>query len=85
MYVLTGAEPGAFAVLVKLRHALADGMRAVAIGAGIFDQIAGAGAAGARRERSVPPRSWLPGPHQVVGFARDRLEEVGRRRHRRRP
>lgn len=78
MYVLTGAEPGAFAVLVKLHHALADGMRAVAIGAGIFDQIAGAGAAGARRERSVPPRSWLPGPHQVVGFARDRLEEVGR-------
>ncbi|MFE4641001.1 wax ester/triacylglycerol synthase domain-containing protein, partial [Streptomyces sp. NPDC056730] len=29
-----------FAVLVKLHHALADGMRAVAIGAGIFDQIA---------------------------------------------
>ncbi|MBT2493742.1 wax ester/triacylglycerol synthase family O-acyltransferase [Streptomyces sp. ISL-96] len=78
MYVLTAAESGTFAVLVKLHHALADGMRAVAIGAGIFDQIAGAGAAGARRERSVPPRSWLPGPHQVVGFARDRLEEVGR-------
>ncbi|MGX1885059.1 wax ester/triacylglycerol synthase family O-acyltransferase [Streptomyces sp. NPDC055287] len=78
MYVLTAAGSGTFAVLVKLHHALADGMRAVAIGAGIFDQIAGAGAAGARRERSVPPRSWLPGPHQVVGFARDRIEEVGR-------
>ncbi|MET9512477.1 wax ester/triacylglycerol synthase family O-acyltransferase [Streptomyces flavidovirens] len=78
MYVLTAPGSRAFAVLVKLHHALADGMRAVAIGAGIFDQIAGARAAGARRERSVPPRSWLPGPHQVVGFARDRLEEVGR-------
>ncbi|MGW7055683.1 wax ester/triacylglycerol synthase family O-acyltransferase [Streptomyces sp. NPDC054887] len=78
MYVLTAGDSGAFAVLVKLHHALADGMRAVAIGAAIFDQIAGAGAAGARRERGVPPRSWLPGPHQVVGFARDRIEEVGR-------
>ncbi|MBT2511073.1 wax ester/triacylglycerol synthase family O-acyltransferase [Streptomyces sp. ISL-98] len=79
MYVLTsGTAPGPFAVLVKLHHALADGMRAVAIGAGIFDQIAGARAAGARRERSVPPRSWLAGPRQVVGFARDRIEEVGR-------
>ncbi|WP_274564386.1 wax ester/triacylglycerol synthase family O-acyltransferase [Streptomyces spiramyceticus] len=79
MYVLTGGTaPGPFAVLVKLHHALADGMRAVAIGAGIFDQIAGARAAGARRERSVPPRSWLAGPRQVVGFARDRIEEVGR-------
>ncbi|OEJ23947.1 diacylglycerol O-acyltransferase [Streptomyces agglomeratus] len=78
MYVLTAADSGMFAVLVKLHHALADGMRAVAIGAGIFDQIAGAGAAGARRERSVPPRSWLPGPHQVVGFARDRIEELSR-------
>ncbi|MGW7197490.1 wax ester/triacylglycerol synthase family O-acyltransferase [Streptomyces chryseus] len=78
MYVLTAADTGTFAVLVKLHHALADGMRAVAIGAGIFDQIAGASTAGARTERRVPPRSWLPGPHQVVGFARDRIEEVGR-------
>ncbi|WP_241776165.1 wax ester/triacylglycerol synthase family O-acyltransferase, partial [Streptomyces exfoliatus] len=34
MYLLTGAPDGSFAVLVKLHHALADGMRAVAIGAG---------------------------------------------------
>ncbi|WP_302885499.1 wax ester/triacylglycerol synthase domain-containing protein, partial [Streptomyces venezuelae] len=40
MYLLSGAPDGSFAVLVKLHHALADGMRAVAIGAGIFDEIA---------------------------------------------
>ena len=47
MYVLTGEDDGAFAVLVKLHHALADGMRAVAIGAGILDQLAAAAAPGA--------------------------------------
>ncbi|MFE1958668.1 wax ester/triacylglycerol synthase family O-acyltransferase [Streptomyces sp. NPDC059479] len=71
-----GGEP--FAVLVKLHHALADGMRAVAIGAGIFDQIADERAAGVRRARPVPPRSWLPGPWQVAGLARGRIEELGR-------
>ncbi|MFJ9210134.1 wax ester/triacylglycerol synthase family O-acyltransferase [Streptomyces sp. NPDC102264] len=71
-----GGRP--FAVLVKLHHALADGMRAVAIGAGIFDQIADARAAGDRRTRPVPPRSWLPGPWQVAGLARGRIEELGR-------
>lgn len=81
MYVLTsgGAQAGrSFAVLVKLHHALADGMRAVAIGAGIFDQIADARAAGIRRARPAPPRSWLPGPWQVADRARDRIGELGR-------
>ncbi|MFE3120751.1 wax ester/triacylglycerol synthase family O-acyltransferase [Streptomyces niveus] len=83
MYVLTGGEGGAqagrsFAVLVKLHHALADGMRAVAIGAGIFDQIADARAAGTRRARPAPPRSWLPGPWQMADRARDRIGELGR-------
>lgn len=91
MYILTGgdapraaapdgaAEAGPrFAVLVKLHHALADGMRAVAIGAGIFDQIADARAAGTRRARPTPPRSWLPGPWQVADMAKDRLGELGR-------
>ncbi|MFE2034726.1 wax ester/triacylglycerol synthase family O-acyltransferase [Streptomyces scopuliridis] len=74
--VAGGGRP--FAVLVKLHHALADGIRAVAIGAGIFDQIADARAAGGRRARPVPPRSWLPGPWQVAGLARGRIEELGR-------
>ncbi|MER5890392.1 wax ester/triacylglycerol synthase family O-acyltransferase [Streptomyces sp. NPDC001941] len=76
MYLLTGRPGGPFAVLVKLHHALADGLRAVAIGAGIFDQIGGPAAA-PRRTRTVPPRSWLPGPRQIAGAARDRLEEFG--------
>lgn len=80
MYLLSGAGGGPFAVLVKLHHALADGMRAVAIGAGIFDQIAvaGTGRGAARRRTPVPPRSWLPGPHKVAGAALDRIGEVGR-------
>ncbi|ORT56116.1 wax ester/triacylglycerol synthase family O-acyltransferase [Streptomyces sp. CB03238] len=78
MYLLTGAPGGPFAVLVKLHHALADGMRAVAIGAGIFDQIAGTRTPGRRRPRPVPPRSWLPGPLNVAGAARGRIEELGR-------
>ncbi|MBD0741777.1 wax ester/triacylglycerol synthase family O-acyltransferase [Streptomyces sp. CBMA152] len=79
MYVLTGPDdgrPGApFAVLVKLHHALADGMRAVAIVAGILDQLA---AAPKRRGRPAPARSWLPGPRAVAGFARDRVGEATR-------
>ncbi|MFD9502919.1 wax ester/triacylglycerol synthase family O-acyltransferase [Streptomyces sp. NPDC060035] len=80
MYLLCGAGGGPFAVLVKLHHALADGMRAVAIGAGIFDQIAaaGTGRGAARRRTPVPPRSWLPGPHKVAGAALDRIGDVGR-------
>lgn len=83
MYVISGADEGPFAVLVKLHHALADGMRAVAIGAGIFDEIASLGTrarggVSARRARPVPPRSWMPGPRQVAGFALGRLEDLSR-------
>ncbi|WP_329073671.1 wax ester/triacylglycerol synthase family O-acyltransferase [[Kitasatospora] papulosa] len=80
MYLLDSPGDGPFAVLVKLHHALADGMRAVAIGAGIFDQIASAGAdrGAVNRRTPVPPRSWLPGPYEVAGMARERLGEVGR-------
>ncbi|MFE5483872.1 wax ester/triacylglycerol synthase family O-acyltransferase [Streptomyces sp. NPDC056527] len=78
MYLLTGAPDGSFAVLVKLHHALADGMRAVAIGAGIFDEIAAVRRYGGRRTRAVPPRSWLPGPGRIMGAARERIEDIGR-------
>ncbi|MEU3187953.1 wax ester/triacylglycerol synthase family O-acyltransferase [Streptomyces sp. NPDC006923] len=87
MYVLTpegettggaGEDGRPFAVLVKLHHALADGMRAVTIGAGIFDQIADARSAGTHRVRPVPPTSWLPGPWQVADQALARIVELGR-------
>ncbi|MDQ0792470.1 wax ester/triacylglycerol synthase family O-acyltransferase [Streptomyces sp. B1I3] len=80
MYLLDGAGDGPFAVLVKLHHALADGMRAVAIGAGIFDQVAaaGTGRGAVRRRAPLPPRPWLPGPYEVAGMALDRIGDVGR-------
>ncbi|MFJ8776207.1 wax ester/triacylglycerol synthase family O-acyltransferase [Streptomyces microflavus] len=79
MYLIGGADNGPFAVLVKLHHALADGMRAVAIGAGIFDEIAATAARpGARGRPAVPPRSWLPDPREVAGMALGRIGEVGR-------
>ncbi|MYY04686.1 MULTISPECIES: wax ester/triacylglycerol synthase family O-acyltransferase [unclassified Streptomyces] len=83
MYLIDGPADGPFAVLVKLHHALADGMRAVAIGAGIFDEIASAtarprSAAPSARPRPVPPRSWMPGPRQVAGLALGRIEDLGR-------
>ncbi|MEU5717005.1 wax ester/triacylglycerol synthase family O-acyltransferase [Streptomyces sp. NPDC020403] len=79
MYLLDSSGDGPFAVLVKLHHALADGMRAVAIGAGIFDQIASAGAGRpARRRAPLPPRPWPPGPYEVAGMALDRIGDVGR-------
>ncbi|MGW3332002.1 wax ester/triacylglycerol synthase family O-acyltransferase [Streptomyces rubiginosohelvolus] len=80
MYLICGADGGPFAVLVKLHHALADGMRAVAIGAGIFDEIAAVTSARttARGRAPVPPRSWLPDPREMAGMALGRIGEVGR-------
>ncbi|MFJ2022223.1 wax ester/triacylglycerol synthase family O-acyltransferase [Streptomyces sp. NPDC087897] len=80
MYLLCGADGAPFAVLVKLHHALADGLRAVAIGAGIFDEIAAVTSARAT-SRSLPPvapRSWLPDPREMAGMALGRIGEVGR-------
>jgi len=78
MYLIGGADDGPFAVLVKLHHALADGMRAVAIGAGIFDEIATTTRSATRGLPAVPPRSWLPDPREVAGMALGRIGEVGR-------
>ncbi|WP_460037026.1 wax ester/triacylglycerol synthase family O-acyltransferase [Streptomyces cavourensis] len=78
LYLIGGADGGPFAVLVKLHHALADGMRAVAIGAGIFDEIAAATQPAPRGRPAVPPRSWLPDPREMAGMALGRIGEVGR-------
>ncbi|MER6997901.1 wax ester/triacylglycerol synthase family O-acyltransferase [Streptomyces sp. NPDC000410] len=76
MYLLTGGPGDPFAVLVKLHHALADGMRAVAIGAGIFDEIADARAARTRTGRAR--RGGRAGRTTVAGLARGRIEELSR-------
>ncbi|MGW1334717.1 wax ester/triacylglycerol synthase family O-acyltransferase [Streptomyces rubiginosohelvolus] len=78
MYLICGADGGPFAVLVKLHHALADGMRAVAIGAGIFDEIAAVTSARTSARTAIPPRSWLPDPREMAGMALGRIGEVGR-------
>jgi diacylglycerol O-acyltransferase / wax synthase len=42
LHLVTGLPEGRFAVLVKLHHALADGLRAVEVGVGLLDGISGA-------------------------------------------
>lgn len=79
MYLLRSPDGTRCAVLVKLHHALADGMRAVAIGAGIFDEIADARAAAARRRAASVPVSAAPaGVRRLAGLAQSRIEELGR-------
>ncbi|MFD3518508.1 wax ester/triacylglycerol synthase family O-acyltransferase [Streptomyces sp. NPDC058657] len=78
VYVLGADGGGECAVLVKLHHALADGMRAVAIGAGILDQLADARPPGARRGAAVPPPARFAGPGRAVDLARERLGDVGK-------
>ncbi|MEO3973775.1 wax ester/triacylglycerol synthase family O-acyltransferase [Streptomyces sp. CAU 1734] len=78
MYLLTREPGGPFAVLVKLHHALADGMRAVAIGAGIFDEVAGPRGLRGRPARLAPAGMSLRDPLGLLGFARDRIDDLGR-------
>ncbi|GAA2244430.1 wax ester/triacylglycerol synthase family O-acyltransferase [Streptomyces amakusaensis] len=78
MHLLTGRPGGEFAVLVKLHHALADGMRAVDIGAGVFDEIAAPRAARLRRMRTPPDEPGAADPRRLIGFARDRIDDLGR-------
>ncbi|MFD6186156.1 wax ester/triacylglycerol synthase domain-containing protein [Streptomyces goshikiensis] len=54
-HVLTGAGPDSFAVLFKFHHALADGLGALALAAGLFD-----------REPAAAPRPAVRGPARPV-------------------
>jgi WS/DGAT/MGAT family acyltransferase len=93
VYVIEGAPDAPFSVLVKLHHALADGLRAVEFGAALLDQgartPAPAPAAPAPRqgaETAVPAQGrgpglhlpGLPDPRQVVASLPDRVREAGR-------
>ncbi len=58
LHILTGLAGGAFAVLLKLHHALADGLRAVELGLGLLDGFTDVVAA---RSATVPPSPGLFG------------------------
>ncbi|GLF92776.1 wax ester/triacylglycerol synthase family O-acyltransferase [Streptomyces yaizuensis] len=71
-----GPADGSFAVLAKFHHALADGMRATALGAGLLDGTAPAGP----RPRTDPPAppDPLTAPLRLAGRARDHAAALGR-------
>jgi diacylglycerol O-acyltransferase / wax synthase len=83
LHLLTGLAGGGFAVLVKLHHALADGLRAVELGLGLLDGYTDLVAA---RSVAGPAGSLLGGvwsaaraaicPYRLVGRALDGVREA---------
>ncbi|ARP68884.1 wax ester/triacylglycerol synthase family O-acyltransferase [Streptomyces pluripotens] len=78
-HVLPGEDGVSFAVLFKFHHALADGLRALRLAAGVLDPVD----VPDRAPRAVePPRSLLPDvrklPGLVPGLVRGALSDVGR-------
>ncbi|MET9550618.1 wax ester/triacylglycerol synthase family O-acyltransferase [Streptomyces sp. NPDC006627] len=79
-HVLPGADGGSFAVLFKFHHALADGLRALTLGAALLDPV---DLPAARPRAAGPPtpaasRSPLPDPRGLPGLARAAVTELGR-------
>ncbi|MFH8566357.1 wax ester/triacylglycerol synthase family O-acyltransferase [Streptomyces sp. NPDC017988] len=79
-HVLPGADGGSFAVLFKFHHALADGLRALTLGAALLDPV---DLPAARPRPAGPPapaasRSPLPNPRGLPGLARAAVTELGR-------
>ncbi|MFJ3230750.1 wax ester/triacylglycerol synthase family O-acyltransferase [Streptomyces sp. NPDC086787] len=74
-HVLPGQDGVSFAVLFKFHHALADGLRALRLAAGILDPID----MPERGPRPVePPRGLLPDVRKLPGLLRGALSDVGR-------
>ncbi|MFS4093102.1 wax ester/triacylglycerol synthase family O-acyltransferase [Streptomyces sp. AF1A] len=78
-HVLPGEDGVSFAVLFKFHHALADGLRALKLAAGVLDPVD----LPQRPPRAVePPRRLLPDvrrlPAMLPGLFRDALSDVGR-------
>jgi diacylglycerol O-acyltransferase len=67
LHLVTGLPDGRFAVLVKLHHALADGLRAVEVGVGLLDGVSGV--LPAAPEPLALPATPLPAP-SLVDLAR---------------
>ncbi|MCX4524542.1 MULTISPECIES: wax ester/triacylglycerol synthase family O-acyltransferase [unclassified Streptomyces] len=77
-HVLAGPGADSFAVLFKFHHALADGLGALALAAGLFDRTpaAAAGPAGRGPARPVPgpPGSAL---RRLSGMLASRVQDLG--------
>jgi diacylglycerol O-acyltransferase len=69
IHLFTGLQDGCFAVLTKLHHAMADGLRAVELGLALLDEVACAppgatgatGATGRQPEQAEVPGGAAPG------------------------
>ncbi|MGW1913517.1 wax ester/triacylglycerol synthase family O-acyltransferase [Streptomyces sp. NPDC002076] len=78
-HVLPGEDGMSFAVLFKFHHALADGLRALKLAAGVLDPVD----LPERAPRAIePPRGLLPDvrklPGLVPGLVKGALSDVGR-------
>jgi WS/DGAT/MGAT family acyltransferase len=74
-HVLPGEDGAFFAVLFKFHHALADGLRALALAAAILDPMD----MPERRPRPAEPaRGLLPDVRKLPGLVRGALSDVGR-------
>ncbi|WP_320772998.1 wax ester/triacylglycerol synthase family O-acyltransferase [Streptomyces sp. CRN 30] len=74
-HVLPGADGVSFAVLFKFHHALADGLRALTLAAGIMDPME---LPEPRPRRAEPPRGLLPDVRRLPELLRGALSDVGR-------
>jgi WS/DGAT/MGAT family acyltransferase len=74
-HVLPGEDGVSFAVLFKFHHALADGLRALTLAAGVMDPMD----MPAPRPRSAePPRGLLPDVRELPGKVRGALSDAAR-------
>ncbi|MEZ7002307.1 wax ester/triacylglycerol synthase family O-acyltransferase [Streptomyces sp. AD55] len=74
-HVLPGADGASFAVLFKFHHALADGLRALTLAAGVLDPVD----MPPPRPRPDPPaRARVPGLRRLPDLLRGALTDAGR-------
>ncbi|MFI7014079.1 wax ester/triacylglycerol synthase family O-acyltransferase [Streptomyces sp. NPDC050164] len=74
-HVLPGEDGVSFAVLFKFHHALADGLRALTLAAGVMDPM---DMPAPRPRPAEPPRGLLPDVRELPGMVRGALSDVGR-------
>ncbi|MFC9678755.1 wax ester/triacylglycerol synthase family O-acyltransferase, partial [Streptomyces sp. NPDC056948] len=74
-HVLPGEDGDSFAVLFKFHHALADGLRALTLAAGVMDPM---DLPAPRPRAAEPPRGLLPEVRDLPGMVRGALSDVSR-------